>query len=101
VQEALTNVTRHAGPATATVHLGYREDGLTVRVDDDGCGGAAVTAAPGVGLAGMRERVSALGGSLRAGPRDGGGFEVHAELPIEAGIMTGSGAHGGPRGAAS
>jgi signal transduction histidine kinase len=84
VQEALTNVTRHAGAATATVHVGYRADVLTVRVDDDGCGGAAVTGPPGVGLAGMRERVSALGGSLRAGPRDGGGFQVHAELPIGA-----------------
>jgi signal transduction histidine kinase len=84
VQEALTNVTRHAGAATVTVHLAYRDDGLTVRIDDDGCGGTVDAAAPGVGLAGMRERVTALGGSLRAGPRDDGGFRVHAELPIGA-----------------
>ncbi|MEV4757038.1 sensor histidine kinase [Micromonospora sp. NPDC049559] len=85
IQEALTNVGRHAGPAvTASVRLGYRENGLTVRVDDDGRGVPGETVTPGVGLAGMRERVSALGGSLHAGPRDGGGFTVRAELPLAA-----------------
>ncbi|GIH14411.1 two-component sensor histidine kinase [Rugosimonospora africana] len=83
VQEALTNVTRHAGPATATVHLTYGPADLTVRVDDDGHGNGGADVVPGVGLAGMRERVSALGGSLFAGPRDGGGFRVRAELPLE------------------
>lgn len=79
VQEALTNVTRHAGPAAATVHLAYGADALDVRVDDDGSGAAG---APGTGLTGMRERVAAVGGSLSAGGRDGGGFSVHATLPL-------------------
>jgi len=81
VQEALTNITRHAGPATASVQLNYHDDGLTVSVDDDGNGDAG--GLPGVGLLGMRERVTALGGSLHTGPRDGGGFSVRAELPLE------------------
>jgi signal transduction histidine kinase len=83
VQEALTNVSRHAGPATAAVRLDYRPDLLVVSVDDDGAG-ARDGVAPGVGLTGMRERVTALGGTLRAGPRDTGGFGVRAELPLEA-----------------
>ncbi|MBE1490567.1 sensor histidine kinase [Plantactinospora soyae] len=94
IQEALTNVTRHAGAATVVVELDYRDDALTVRVDDDGRGtvrddggrfdddGSDVV--PGVGLVGMRERVTALGGSLRVGPRHGGGFGVRAELPLGA-----------------
>jgi signal transduction histidine kinase len=53
-----------------------------VRVDDDGRGCAEVV--PGIGLSGMRERVIALGGSLRTGPRPGGGFSVRAELPLVA-----------------
>jgi signal transduction histidine kinase len=88
VQEALTNVTRHAGQASATVHLCYRPDALTVQVDDDGTAAsqtaASQTAAPGLGLIGMRERVSALGGLLQAGPRRSGGFRVWAELPLRA-----------------
>ncbi|GAA1033091.1 histidine kinase [Virgisporangium ochraceum] len=79
VQEALTNVARHAGPATASVHLEYGDDELAVQVDD-GRGGAAE---PGVGLTGMRERVTALGGSLHVGPRAGAGFSVRAVLPVE------------------
>ncbi|MGI8331725.1 sensor histidine kinase [Actinomadura scrupuli] len=82
VQEALTNVSRHAGPASASVHIRYGADELTVQVDDDGRGPAEGTAAPGVGLVGMRERVAALGGRLRAEPRTGGGFSVRAELPV-------------------
>jgi signal transduction histidine kinase len=81
VQEALTNVSRHAGPAQASVRLQYTPEALTVQVDNDGTGGGARSAGPGLGLIGMRERVSALGGRLRAGPRDGGGFRVRAELP--------------------
>jgi signal transduction histidine kinase len=81
VQEALTNVARHAGPATASVHLEYRDGQLAVQVDDDGKGGAAE---PGVGLTGMRERVTALGGSLQVGPRADAGFSVRAVLPVEA-----------------
>src|SRR5215469_1825467 len=91
VQEALTNVTRHAGQACATVHLQYGPGLLTVQVDDDGTGaGGGPGSAPGpqptsgMGLIGMRERVSALGGKLDAGPRAGGGFRVWAELPARA-----------------
>ncbi|MFC6023684.1 sensor histidine kinase [Plantactinospora solaniradicis] len=86
IQEALTNVTRHAGAATVAVELDYRDDALAVRVDDDGRGtvadGGGASVVPGVGLVGMRERVTALGGSLHVGPRDGGGFGVRAELPL-------------------
>ena len=88
VQEALTNVSRHAGAASASVHLHYTPDTLSVQVDDDGTG--AVTSngtrpsGPGLGLVGMRERVSALGGRLQAGRQDGGGFQVRAELPARA-----------------
>jgi len=84
VQEALTNVSRHAGQACASVHLHYTPDALTVQVDDDGKGVSTTSAGPGLGLIGMRERVSALGGQLQAGPRDGGGFGVRAELPARA-----------------
>jgi signal transduction histidine kinase len=84
IQEALTNITRHAGPATASIQLSYRDDELTVSVDDDGRGNGGTNMVPGIGLVGMRERVTALGGSLYAGPRNGGGFRVRAELPLEA-----------------
>lgn len=84
VQEALTNVGRHAGGARASVHLRYAPDALTVQVDDDGEGTGAQSAGPGLGLIGMRERVSALGGRLDAGPQACGGFRVRAELPVRA-----------------
>jgi signal transduction histidine kinase len=84
VQEALTNVSRHAGLAHASVCLQYTPDALTVEVADDGAGKGARPAGPGLGLLGMRERVSALGGRLHAGPQDGGGFRVRAELPARA-----------------
>jgi signal transduction histidine kinase len=77
VQEALTNVTRHAQARTATVRLRY-EDGVSVEVTDDGIGGRAEA---GNGIAGMRERAAALGGTIEAGPRPGGGFRVAARLP--------------------
>jgi signal transduction histidine kinase len=82
VQEALTNVSRHAGLAAASVCLQYTPEGLTVQVDDDGPGGDDRPAGTGLGLVGMRERVSVLGGRLHAGPQDGGGFRVRAELPV-------------------
>jgi signal transduction histidine kinase len=86
VQEALTNVSRHADLACASVHLHYAPDALSVQVDNDGkgSGGAAAPRPPGprLGLIGMRERVTALGGRLHAGPRDSGGFRVHAEIPV-------------------
>jgi signal transduction histidine kinase len=81
VQEALTNVGRHAGQACACVHVHYAQDALTVQIDDDGMGVSPMPG-PGLGLIGMRERVSALGGRLNAGPREGGGFQVRAELPV-------------------
>lgn len=81
VQEALANVTRHAGPATATVRLTYAPALLTVRVDDDGSA-SAKPPVPGYGLIGMRERVTALGGRLQAEPAPGHGFTVLAELPV-------------------
>jgi len=86
VQEGLTNVSRHAGHACASVNLHYTPHNLTVQVLDDGKGATADSRQPssGLGLVGMRERVSALGGSLHAGPRDGGGFQVRAELPARA-----------------
>jgi signal transduction histidine kinase len=83
VQESLTNVTRHAGPASATVLVRYGRDHLTVQVDDDGRGPAATNGPSGNGIRGMRERVGALGGQLTTGPRPGGGFRVLAHLPLD------------------
>jgi signal transduction histidine kinase len=98
VQEALTNVRKHAGPgAAAEVMLRYSEDELLVRVADDGGRGVAGPSGPprygaddpprpaghpGNGLAGMRERTAMYGGTVRAGPCPGGGFEVTARLPL-------------------
>jgi signal transduction histidine kinase len=85
VQEALTNVARHAPGARATVHVSYGVRDLTIQVDDDGRAASpkpAVTGS-GRGIVGMRERVTALGGELRAGPKSGGGFRVWARLPMD------------------
>jgi signal transduction histidine kinase len=84
VQEALTNVTRHAGPATATVLISYAERDLTVQVDNDGTRPVPDPAAGnGRGIIGMRERAVALGGELQAGWQPGGGFRVRARLPLD------------------
>jgi signal transduction histidine kinase len=83
VQEALTNVARHAGPATAEVHVEYAPARLTVSVTDDGHESGVAPVTPGVGLRGMRERVTGLGGTLHAAPRDGGGFAVRATFPLD------------------
>ena len=83
VQEALTNVARHAGPATAEVHVAYAPAELTVAVTDDGRAPADGPVTPGVGLRGMRERVTGLGGTLHAGRADGGGFTVRATFPLD------------------
>ncbi|MFE9134549.1 sensor histidine kinase [Streptomyces sp. NPDC007355] len=81
VQESLTNVSRHAAATVASVLIDYRPDVLAIRVDDDGTATRDTAPTPGLGLLGMRERVTALGGRLRTEPRAGGGFTVQAELP--------------------
>jgi signal transduction histidine kinase len=84
VQESLTNVLKHAGAAAATVELDFAA-GLAVTITDDGRGAsAALNAIPGAGrgTAGMRERVTALGGKLASGPRPGGGYLVRATIPL-------------------
>jgi signal transduction histidine kinase len=85
IQEALTNVTRHAQGSTATVHVSYGADDLVVEIDDDGRGATNATNATGggKGILGMRERATALGGDLQAGPRPEGGFRVTATLPLD------------------
>jgi signal transduction histidine kinase len=79
VQESLTNIARHADATSASIRIDHRPDTLVIKIDDNGT--SDTTPVPGVGLLGMRERVTALGGHLRAAPRDEGGFTVHAELP--------------------
>lgn len=81
VQEALNNVTRHAGPATAHARITYRSEEVTIQVEDDGVGHQGEPSGSGLGLIGMRERVTALGGRLVAQGRPGGGFTVRADLP--------------------
>jgi anti-sigma regulatory factor (Ser/Thr protein kinase) len=88
VQEALTNVLKHAGSAHAEVSIAYVGDSVTIEITDDGPGlqaadpaGAEATQG-GRGLTGMRERVALFGGDLRAGPRPDGGFTVRASLPV-------------------
>lgn len=83
VQESLTNIARHAGAASASVRIDCRPDALGIRIDDDGRAAPDAAPTPGVGLLGMRERVTALGGRLRAEPRGEGGFTVQAELPVD------------------
>ena len=86
VQEALTNVLKHAGPgAHADVRLRYEGDRVLVEVTDDGEGSGATFQRSGHGIVGMRERALLLGGTLDAGPRKGGGFAVVACLPVEGG----------------
>jgi signal transduction histidine kinase len=82
VQEALTNVVRHAGPATARVGVHYTPGRVAVEVVDDGGGGDPDRDHGGHGIAGMRERAELYGGTLEAGPRPGGGFRVAASLPL-------------------
>lgn len=85
VQEALTNVVRHAHATTATVRIWRSQDSLGMEIVDDGT--AVVSAAEdGHGIAGMRERILALGGSFSAEPRPGGGFRVAAFIPLGGGV---------------
>ncbi len=81
IQEALTNVLKHAGPhAHASVRISYRADDVDIAIVDDGPGAAAANG-HGHGLVGIRERVAVVGGTVEAGPAEGGGFSVHARLP--------------------
>jgi signal transduction histidine kinase len=83
IQESLTNTRKHAGPhARASVRLRYAPDAVEIVVADDGAGGAATGEAAGHGLTGMRERATLYGGSVQAGPRPGGGYQVAARLPL-------------------
>ncbi|WP_235912276.1 sensor histidine kinase [Ruania zhangjianzhongii] len=85
-QESLTNILKHAGPgAGATVLLQWTPASLVLQIDDDGRGAAASSDGAGQGLLGMRERATMLGGTLATGPRPGGGYRVHAEIPVPAG----------------
>jgi signal transduction histidine kinase len=86
VQEALTNVIKHAGPCRATVTLTHTPEWLDVLITDDGRGGTP--AASGHGLAGMRERAALYDGQLTAGPGEPGGFSVHARFPVAVGAVT-------------
>jgi signal transduction histidine kinase len=101
VQEALTNVLKHAGPARADVVIGYEQDTVTIEVTDNGTGQYGIeqygtgqhgigqygigSLGGGHGLAGMRERAAVFGGELTAGRRPGGGFAVRARLPLDGG----------------
>jgi signal transduction histidine kinase len=82
VQEALTNVVKHAHATSAEVEVRYRPDALELAIVDDGRGAAVSTNGTGHGLIGMRERVALYGGKLDAGRRDGGGYSVRARLPL-------------------
>jgi signal transduction histidine kinase len=84
VQEALSNIIKHAGPAHAHVRLRFTDDEMEVDVVDDGRGSPAPEAnGKGQGLVGIRERVAMLGGRFEAGYRATGGFEVRATLPLK------------------
>ncbi len=82
IQEAVTNVVRHAGTSQCRVLIGQQDGQLSIEVTDSGRGGAAT--GTGYGITGMRERAALLGGDFSAGPRPGGGFRVAARLPVPA-----------------
>jgi signal transduction histidine kinase len=86
LQESLTNVLRHGGPKVrASVRMAYDHGGLAIEVVDDGlCDTTPGGDGGGHGLGGMRERAEAVGGTLTAGPRPGGGFVVSARIPVAA-----------------
>jgi signal transduction histidine kinase len=85
VQEALTNVLKHAGRTRTSVTIAYGLDALELTIVDSGNGRAGLAAPGGHGLIGMRERTALFGGTLTAGPRPGEGFEVRASLPYDEG----------------
>jgi signal transduction histidine kinase len=82
IQEAVTNVVRHAGTGQCQVSIGQQDGQLSIEVTDSGRGGSVAGA--GYGITGMRERAALLGGDFSAGPRPGGGFRVAARLPVPA-----------------
>ena len=82
IQEAVTNVVRHAGTDRCLVWIDQQDGYLSIEVTDSGRGGGA--AGTGYGITGMRERAALLGGDFSAGPRPGGGFRVAARLPVPA-----------------
>ncbi|MGI5215190.1 sensor histidine kinase, partial [Plantactinospora sp. CA-290183] len=94
VQEALTNTLKHAGTATAQVRLTFGGHWLIVEVSDTGRGPVPTPGRVGHGLVGMRERVALYGGTLRTGPRPGGGYRVYAKIPMD---QLGAPADGEPR----
>jgi signal transduction histidine kinase len=83
IQEALTNITRHAPKARASVRIHFASQDLIVQVDSDGQEAPRPSGGGGNGIRGMRERAAALGGEVEAGPRPGGGFRVRARLPFD------------------
>jgi len=95
VQEALTNVIKHAGTSHAAVVLEYRPDDLLITVPEEGRPAAGPGGPGGRGLIGLRERVGLYGGELDAGPRPGGGWRVRARIPLEASARLGGPAEGG------
>jgi signal transduction histidine kinase len=80
IQEAVTNVVRHAGTSQCQVCIDQQDGQLSLEVTDSGHGSSA--AGTGYGITGMRERAALLGGDFSAGPRPGGGFRVAARLPV-------------------
>ena len=96
VQEALTNVMRHSGQTTSSVHVTCNEQELMLQIDNDagkaGKEGSRDGIGLGQGILGMQERATALGGVVEAGPRPGGGFRVFARLPLDGGPLATPGA---------
>jgi signal transduction histidine kinase len=82
IQEAVTNVVRHAGTDRCLVWIDQQDGYLSIEVTDSGRGGSKT--GTGYGITGMRERAALLGGDFSAGPRPGGGFRVAARLPVPA-----------------
>ncbi|WP_435298378.1 sensor histidine kinase [Timonella sp. A28] len=84
-QESLTNILKHAGPdPTVTIVLAWGSTNVTLEIEDDGRGAASTSDGAGMGLLGMRERAALFGGTVKTGPRHGGGFRVELNLPVPA-----------------
>jgi signal transduction histidine kinase len=93
VQEALTNIMRHSGQTSSSVHVTCDEQELTLRIDNEvGSEASRDGIGPGQGILGMKERATALGGVVEAGPRPDGGFRVFARLPLDGSPLTRPGA---------